>query len=113
MSFAPRCTGCGACCRQVGRALTVAREWPRVFPAVVLEALRQFPHGVTADGACQKLDDGGRCTVYEARPLICRVDDLAAAQGLDDAENVERQARACDRLQQAEGLGPNWRVSRE
>ena len=42
------------------------------------------------------LDDGGRCTIYEHRPLTCRTYDcrVFAAAGIDaDREEITRRAR--------------------
>jgi uncharacterized protein len=47
-------------------------------------------------GRCPLLDDAGRCTVYEHRPLTCRTYDcrVFAAAGIDaDREEITRRAR--------------------
>lgn len=58
------CSGCGACCRMVmGRAKTILAEYNDIH--------------TRPDGSCEKYDLATkRCTIYETRPLICRVDDL-------------------------------------
>lgn len=38
------------------------------------EDVKNFPHGVDENGWCEKLDAEMNCTVYENRPLLCRVD---------------------------------------
>lgn len=87
------CTACGDCCRGVGEdgsLVMVARdEGRRVAAAANLsfdEAVVPFPGEVEVrgrtcrlgwalardgDGAC-RFHTGGRCSVYEARPWICR-----------------------------------------
>ena len=87
------CTGCGDCCRGVGEdgsLVMVGRaEARRVAGAADLpfaDAVVPFPGEVevrgrpcrlgwalarNGDGAC-RFHDGDRCTVYEARPWICR-----------------------------------------
>lgn len=40
-------------------------------------ALPDFPHEVDHNGVCSKFDRETReCTIYEDRPMICRVDDF-------------------------------------
>ena len=52
--------------------------------------------GYDERGRCPLLDDGGRCTIYEHRPLTCRTYDcrVFAAAGIDaDREEITRRAR--------------------
>lgn len=87
------CTSCGDCCRGVGEdgsLVMVGRaEARRVAEAAAIafeEAVEPFPGEVEVrgrpcrlgwalardvQGAC-RFHDGERCTVYEARPWICR-----------------------------------------
>lgn len=68
-------SGCSACCRA---RLSVTR----VEEAFLRRGLDALPDAARADMArqaldlkremCPALDDGGRCRVYAARPLICR-----------------------------------------
>ncbi|MBQ9480439.1 MAG: YkgJ family cysteine cluster protein [Selenomonadaceae bacterium] len=52
------CERCGRCCRRVGR--TALGEDMALL-----------------DGSCRYLDKATNlCTIYERRPLICRVDDF-------------------------------------
>lgn len=72
MSVNFRCHGCGACCLAVGDILNsdlsdVEEEFR--------EDVQNFPHGVDEKGWCEKLDvETMQCTVYDNRPLLCRVD---------------------------------------
>lgn len=50
------CTKCGACCRNVTN-----------IPGLGEMALD--------DGRCRNLQDDNSCSIYETRPLLCRVDD--------------------------------------
>ena len=51
------CTKCGLCCMRAG-------------------ALEDFPHEVDYNGVCSKYDrENKECTIYEDRPMICRIDD--------------------------------------
>lgn len=55
------CNGCGKCCRLVDRSTETA--W--------------LDRG---DGTCRHFDEATLgCTIYETRPLVCRVQDYHAA----------------------------------
>lgn len=75
------CRGCGACCLHAGSV-------PE------LEALAR------PDGSCLLLEEDGRtCSVYENRPLICRVDELGESLQLVDRETWrDENVRGCERL---------------
>lgn len=51
-----KCTKCGLCCRNLHRSVLYDK----------------FNRG---DGICRYLN-GNLCSIYEERPLICRVDDF-------------------------------------
>jgi uncharacterized protein len=92
------CTGCGACCR----ALTDKIGLPHF------------------EGHCVFLD-GDHCTIYENRPLVCRVDDFwenlwfaggapEPLRGKTRAEWYDVNARYCNDLQEREGLDKKYRL---
>lgn len=101
------CTGCGVCCRTVGRTLERFRTHPEQWPPLEREALAAFPYTVGADGACEQLGADGQCQVYLVRPLVCRVDAMGAARGWSREETWQITAAACDALQDAAGLPPD------
>lgn len=76
MSF--DCTKCGACCRSIG-----------THPAG-----RDLDRG---DGVCRHLTPANLCAIYEARPVMCRV-DLLKPPALTDAYWHEANHEACNRL---------------
>ena len=85
------CTQCGACCR-----LSAA---PSGLP-------------VKENGECVNLV-GNLCSIYNDRPMVCRIDDLWA--GLLADKMTRREAHLfgsyqCGLLQKHEGLGPEWEV---
>lgn len=51
------CSGCGACCRRVG-----------TYP--------EFTEPVNPDGSCSHLTTENQCSIYDKRPLICRVEEF-------------------------------------
>ncbi len=56
------CSGCGMCCRKIG-SLSMEDK-------IKLE----FPYEAKEDGSCEKLDENGKCSIYESRPSICSVE---------------------------------------
>jgi uncharacterized protein len=97
------CGDCCACCStshfvHVGPQETdaLAHIPPElIFPAPGLP-VGHVLLGYDDRGRCPLLDDGGRCIVYEHRPLTCRTYDcrVFAAAGIDaDREKITRRAR--------------------
>lgn len=96
------CGACNACCRTFHQLhirpgeTRVRRRLPREY----LTAARGLPPGYlllghTEDGSCPVLA-GGRCTIYEDRPLVCRTYDcrLYAATGVEpDRAEIAAQVR--------------------
>ena len=50
-----KCSGCGECCRHISEIL---------------------PDFDTGEGVCCYLSEDGLCSIYEERPIICRVEDF-------------------------------------
>lgn len=98
------CTGCGACCRQVGRTLAHFRLDPEAYPAVERAALAVFPFEPREDGSCPQLAADGSCRVYAIRPDVCRVDRMGAFRGMSREATWTRAAAACEALQDEAGV---------
>lgn len=83
--------GCDSCCVDGLTVLSVEAE-------AILEHLEE--RGLSATpaprpGGCVFLDDKGACTIYEARPVVCRTHGLPLrmAGGLDEEDRPERPLR--------------------
>ena len=50
-----KCTCCGECCRNLGKS----------------DVYKELDRG---DGTCKYLD-GNKCSIYDERPLLCRIDE--------------------------------------
>jgi Fe-S-cluster containining protein len=96
------CGSCNACCRTFHQ-LHVRPDEKRArrrLPKEYLSVARGLPPGYlllgyTDEGACPVLI-GGRCTIYEDRPLVCRTYDcrLYAATGVEpDRREIATQVR--------------------
>jgi Fe-S-cluster containining protein len=83
------CNSCGACCRTLPASFELNR----------------------GDGVCRHYDDATRlCTVYESRPLVCRIDGYheARLQGqLDVRIHYAIQAMTCSLLDPANADMPD------
>lgn len=60
---------------------------------------------VRADGACVYLDQLNRCSIYEVRPLVCRIDESRPPE-MSIEEWHRLNADGCETLQIREGLDP-------
>ena len=70
------CTACGACCRNVGKSILLAKlliENGSTEP-VALE-LANFPFTPDEFGACPMLVDN-KCSIYKNRPDVCNVQTI-------------------------------------
>ena len=56
------CTQCGSCCHKAGR-------------------IPNFPEPTTPEGVCVHLTSDNKCSIYDKRPTICRVDKLYETMG--------------------------------
>lgn len=91
------CHGCGACCMMVGEVL---ESDDNVNPEY-LDLVHKFPYKADKFGWCEKLDNDFKCSVYESRPALCRVDHVwkllfSETQTLD--EYFTRSTLACKNL---------------
>jgi len=69
-----RCQNCsGVCCRSFSDVELSWDEYERLraLGATRLQLSLFGPHRLMIDYNCEFLTDG-RCTIYEARPLVCR-----------------------------------------
>ena len=86
------CSGCGACCRKIDRAVKNAKE-------LDIDVDLSFPYKWDEKGVCEMLEDN-KCKIYEDRPLLCRIDDLQKL--LEDRIGKEEfyrlTAQACNSL---------------
>jgi Fe-S-cluster containining protein len=85
------CTKCGACCRVAG-------------------TIPGFEEPLRPDGACSHLQPDDSCAIYETRPFMCRVDEQAGWEGVPEYQWHAVNARACNQLQEAEGVPAKFRL---
>lgn len=87
------CTKCGACCRKADR---------------LPDALKQHL-SINEDGSCGFLLDDGMCSIYEDRPLFCRIEDIVPkSMGLKEWHKLN--ASMCNALQEEAGMDESFMV---
>lgn len=99
------CTGCSACCRNMGRSVILAPlDMPSLMQAggmdfqtlkrtaleihvvegMILPNLRMVEDG--SGGHCYFLDENGRCSIHPHRPAVCRLFPLGRVYGKEKRE---------------------------
>ncbi len=84
------CTSCGACCKRVKH---LDPYWP-----------------LRADDACYFLNPDNTCAIYDARPEVCRVEEMGRRFAYTQTEWFNVNAVACNQLQLEDGIGEEFRV---
>jgi Fe-S-cluster containining protein len=102
------CTGCGACCRKVGVMINKARS-EEYEEGTIGRLVQEFPFQYNESGACAMLIDG-KCSVYEDRPLICRVEDLGFKLGVNQRDWYKDNIVSCHELMEEEGILDKYRI---
>ena len=95
------CTGCGACCKVISWADEIIvrddPEHPYYFP---------YTH---KEGVCEKLGEDNRCTIYETRPLICRIEESCEYFGRDKQKYFELNIKGCHEIIDKLGMDEKWK----
>ena len=104
MTAAFPCTSCGACCRRISLAVAYHGVKPPTHPL-------HFPYSWDEEGVCEHLRPDNTCRVYEIRPLICNVEAYARYIGADMKSFFALNAKACNKLMDADGLEKKFRIN--
>jgi hypothetical protein len=99
MSFP--CTGCGCCCKVIDWADKIIVKDDPTHPYY-------FPY-THKEGVCEKLGEDNRCTIYETRPLICKIEDSCDYFGHDKTEYYNVNIEGCHHLIDKFKLGDEWK----
>lgn len=81
-----KCTCCGECCRKLDKS----------------DVYKELDRG---DGTCKYLD-GNKCSIYDERPLLCRIDECYEVyfkEHYSREEYYELNYRVCKQLQNKGG----------
>ena len=88
------CTACGLCCTKAGS----------------VDQLKIF---ALSNGTCQFLNEHNKCSIYETRPNLCRVDEMYSSQFSMQYSKVDfyrLNAKICNELQEQNNLDPVFRI---
>jgi uncharacterized protein len=99
MSFP--CSGCGACCRRVDKAVKASEGIDEFI----------FPYNWDGSGKCEMLGEDNKCMVYEDRPFLCRVDEIAEYLGIDKEEWHKINAKACNEMMDQDQIEIKYRIN--
>lgn len=106
------CTGCSLCCRKVGKVLEDVKTRDSNDPFV--RVFQEFPYKADENGACEKLDEDGKCTVYENRPLVCSIPRMwkkfHKPKGVTRKQHYLTEAKICNGLIRKAGLDDKFLV---
>ena len=86
------CTQCGACCSSIEG----------------IDFLSEF----NRNGVCTNLHEN-TCTIYESRPLLCRIDDAydeIFSQFMTKEQYYVTNAKACNELQEKKNIDKKYRI---
>jgi Fe-S-cluster containining protein len=88
------CSSCGACCRRAGKlGLMPQRE----------------------DGACIYLTKDNKCSIYETRPDVCRVNKMAEKNrhllGLTTIEYYKMNNEICNKWIKEDGMDDSYLIN--
>lgn len=110
------CTGCGLCCKMVGRWVAGAQKMRKegnMPDGSPLHEVADFPHPVSPTGACSQLDENNNCMVYADRPLICGIESTWRKYHQEETslnEYFKQAADVCNRMIRETGTDEKFLV---
>jgi Fe-S-cluster containining protein len=100
------CTQCGECCRRIGNAVSVCLS----SNSLVLKVIGQsFPYSLLDDGSCEKFKDG-KCSIYDERPLLCRIKEIGEILGIGQQAWFSLNADTCNKMIREAGLDSSFLI---
>jgi hypothetical protein len=103
------CSGCGQCCRFIGKVLNSNVDANTPIGALI----KEFPYKPNANGDCEMLVDG-QCSVYEDRPVLCNIKKMSELFYSDDPIGHYLDcAHVCNALISYADLDPSYMIDVE
>ncbi len=93
MSFP--CTKCGQCCKNIDK-------------------VKELSYLDRGDGTCIKFLEGEGCSIYDSRPILCRIDDgydRFFSNIITRSNYYKGNADVCNSLQREMNLDESFRVN--
>lgn len=97
------CTGCGCCCKRVNLAVQNLGSDDPKDPLY-------FPYGWDETGKCDKLTEDNQCSVYDNRPTLCSVEEVADLFGIDKHEFFKLNVKVCNKFMDEDGVDKKFRI---
>lgn len=98
------CTGCGCCCKRVNKGVEFIRQ-------MTDDPIFDFPYQWDEAGRCEKLTEENKCSIYEERPLVCKIDELMNVTGINQERYYKLTANACNKMQLEDNIDISLRVN--
>lgn len=102
------CTACGECCKHIDKSFPITVNLLK--SRGVDESLLEFPYSYDKTGRCEKLGDDNKCTVYETRPNLCRIDWIRKAINTDKNYFFDEVRKACNQLMDENNVDESYRI---
>lgn len=102
------CSACGACCKRIDKGIKEVKALLK--ERGISNHLMKFPYKWDETGKCEKLGDDGKCTVYETRPNLCRIDWITEKAKLNANTFYPILINSCNILMDEEGVDQNFRI---
>lgn len=102
------CTACGQCCRRIDKGIKEVKNLLKGNK--VSSSLLKFPYKWDETGKCEKLGEDGKCTVYETRPNLCRIDWIIEKAKLDKNTFYPTLMNSCNKLMEDEGVDEKYKI---
>lgn len=97
------CTGCGACCRRINIVIDNLKELDSDNPLY-------FPYKAKENGHCEMLSKENKCMVYENRPLVCNIENLASFLNVPKIEFYCMNIAFCNTIMDEDNLPIEYRI---
>ena len=89
------CTQCGCCCRRMGEVIKLGVD---------------FPYKIKENGECEMLEDN-KCKVYDSRPAICNIDELAEILGAERETFYKENIKCCNQMMDEDNIPQEYRIN--
>ena len=97
------CSSCGACCKRIIKAVQNLGNQQKESPL-------HFPHKWNEQGVCEKLTTDNKCSIYETRPLICNVDEIAKLTNMPIKQFYNINIKACNAIMDEDNIPQEFRI---
>jgi Fe-S-cluster containining protein len=80
-----------------------------LIPDEYVRELFKFPYNHT-NGVCEKLDENGKCSVYDSRPMICNSDTCRDFLNVSQEEFNRTMIPLCNQFMDEDNIDISYRI---